>query len=248
MDTDRNNLMETAYKSNMWVFRDEAIKAHLSNCLADIRKQYFTDDRGEIRADYPAFFADILRAHNDLYALSLPCRALWDDDTRLMHQKAVKHFRTLDGLLVAGGDIHFKLHGWSGGDTQGVNILSIRVQKGTRGAEWDTRELSYLPGLLGFDDLCNIVTDITEADARYKDIRDALRRELAKGWTGDENATWMAPVRTFARQCLGLDETLQKYLPGTTNKARADMIIRLFALDDSPRYIDPKKFAEFLTK
>lgn len=253
MNTEQeNNLMKTASRNNSWVWLDPAVKVHLIAFLSDIRGKYFTDADGVTMPNYPAFFADILQAHNALYEYSIPCRALLDKKTLEEHQRAVKAIRDFDRYLAQDGDLHFVLRGWGaenhpayeGG--KGICIESIRVRKGTRGATWDTRELYYLPELLGFVDLSSIVTDITKEHPRYKRIRTALREELAKGWTGSGNATWMAPVRTLAERCKELDATLGMYLPDATNMERANIILRLFGLDGSP--IDSKEFAKILSK
>ena len=240
------NLMETASRSNIWVSRYPSIKAHLIAVLSDWRVRYFTDTDGTTTASYPAFFANVLRAHNDLYADSLPCLALGDDAQLREHQKAVKLYRDFDRYLVQNGDLYFNIRGWGSEQNQGIIIESIKVRKGTRSATWNTRDLSYLPEKLGFDRIQKIVTGITEDDPRYNEIRNVLRNELAKGWTGEESATWMAPVRALAVSCRPLDATLNKYLPDVSNKDRADLILQLFGLNDYPRYIDPKRFAEWL--
>lgn len=247
-----NNLMRTSSRNNSWVWLYPAVREHLVAFLSEMRVEYFTDTDGATMPNYPAFFADILQAHNGLYEYARDCRDFWDNLQD--NQKRIKQLRDFDRYLVADGDLHFVLRGWGaenhpvyeGG--KGICIESIRVKKGTRGATWDTRVLYYLPELLGFDDPSNIGTTITKEHPRYKIIRNALREELAK-WTGSGNATWMAPVRALAERCRDLDATLKKYLPDdTTNLKRAEIILRLFGLDDSPKdiYIDPKKFAEWL--
>ncbi|MBR5397641.1 MAG: hypothetical protein IK145_07310 [Bacteroidales bacterium] len=243
MNTEKETkLMNSASRCNMWVLRYPDIKDYLIKELSELRKRYFTD--GSTSADYPAFFADILKAHNDLYADSIPCRALFKDDDLKTHQEAVKHYRTIDRYLALDGDVHFKIHGWGNDDIHGVNILSVRVrnEKRKRWEEWDTTGLTWLPDRIGFDKMQNIVTDISNDDTRYNEIRDALRQELAKGWIGESgNATSMAPIRAFAVQCRGLNETIKKYLPESTKKQRANIIIGLFKLA-----ADPSDFAEIL--
>lgn len=249
-----NNLMETASRNNSWVWLYPAVREHLIAFFSDVRHEYFTNADGVVKDNYRHFFADILQAHNGLYEYSIPCRALWDKDTLKEHQKAQGIFRDFDRYLGQKGDLHFVWRGWGGENHpdyeggKGICIESIRVTKDGRSSTWDTRQLYYLPELLGFDDSSNMVTDITEEHPRYKSIRNALREELAK-WIGSGNATWMAPVRALAERCRDLDAILKKYLPeNTSNKKRADIILRLFGLDDSPKdiYIDPKKFAEWL--
>lgn len=246
-----NNLMRTSSRNNSWVWLYPAVREHLVAFLSEMRVEYFTDTDGATMPNYPAFFADILQAHNGLYEYARDCRDFWDNLQD--NQKRIKQLRDFDRYLVADGDLHFVLRGWGaenhpvyeGG--KGICIESIRVRKGTRGATWDTRELFYLPELLGFVDLSSIVTDITKEHPRYKTIRNALREELAKGWTGSGNTTWMAPVRALAERCRDLDATLKKYLPDdTTNLKRAEIILRLFGLDDAP--IDTKEFAKILNK
>lgn len=247
MNTEQeNNLMKTASRNNIWVLRYPSVKAHLIEFFSDKRGEHFTDADGTTMPNYPAFFADILQAHNDLYVDSLPCIALCKDENLQAHRKAVKHFRTIDSYLKDGGEIHFKLHGWCNGVYEGVNILSIRVENKdkTKGENWDTREMPRLADQLGFDKLRNIVTDISPVDPRYNEIRDVLRRELVeltRGWGNDGNITWMAPIRSFAVRCRGLNETIKEYLPDSTKKQRAEIIMDLFKF-----YADPSDFAEIL--
>ena len=237
--------MASAYLNNMWVLRYPEIRDFLSNYLASLREEYFTDEDGVISGNYEAFFSDILQAHNDLYADSIPCRALFNNDNLKAHQKAVKHYNTIDSYLREGGKIQFRLHGWGNDEIHGVNILSIRVRNENRErwVEWDTTGMTWLPERIGFDKMQNIVTDISTDDARYNIIRDALREELAKGWTGEEGKkeTWMRPVHEFAVICRGLNDTIKRYIPDSTNKERAEIIMGLFKF-----YVDPSKFAEML--
>lgn len=232
---------------NSWSECFPAIKEHLVKFLTQIRQEYFTDADGVISANYGAFMADILKAHDTLYEDSIPCRALQDEGQLREHQKAVKTFKTIDSYLKAGGIIHFKLHGWGHHNSSGVNIESVKVsnEMGTRAEIWDARGLTWLPERIGFDKMQNIVTEVFPSDSRYNEIRDALRGELAK-WLADGNATWMRPVRDLIKKCGGLNLTLKSYLPESTNVERAGIILQLFQLDDTPFYIDPRKVAELL--
>ena len=74
-----NNLMETASRNNSWVWLYPAVREHLNAFFSDIRQEYFTNADGATMPNYPAFFADILQAHNILYEYARDCRYFWDN-------------------------------------------------------------------------------------------------------------------------------------------------------------------------